>query len=77
MWGGRTNAQPSSEWDADPSDADSRVSKERVKVALACEECGARNYRTTKAKKMGQQKRLALKKFCPTCNRHTVHKESK
>jgi large subunit ribosomal protein L33 len=47
---------------------------ERARVALVCEECGARNYQTTKARK---QERLTLKKFCPTCNRHTVHKESK
>jgi large subunit ribosomal protein L33 len=47
---------------------------ERTRVALVCEECGARNYQTTKAR---NQERLTLKKFCPTCNRHTVHKESK
>ena len=47
---------------------------ERTHVALVCEECGARNYQTTKARK---QERLTIKKFCPTCNRHTVHKESK
>ncbi|MBW2587984.1 MAG: 50S ribosomal protein L33, partial [Deltaproteobacteria bacterium] len=49
----------------------------RVKVALACEECGARNYQTTKLRKVGQQERLALKKFCRTCNRRTEHKETK
>jgi large subunit ribosomal protein L33 len=47
---------------------------ERTRVVLVCEECGARNYPTTKARK---QDRLSLKKFCATCNRHTVHKESK
>jgi large subunit ribosomal protein L33 len=48
---------------------------DRAQIVLVCEECGGRNYRTTKAAK--GQERLALKKFCPACNRHTVHKESK
>jgi len=50
---------------------------ERLRVVLVCDECNARNYQTTKAKKYGPQERLQLKKFCPTCGRHTVHKESK
>ncbi|MBW2629178.1 MAG: 50S ribosomal protein L33 [Deltaproteobacteria bacterium] len=49
----------------------------RVKVALACEECGARNYQTTKLRKAGPQERLTLKKYCRNCNRHTEHKETK
>jgi large subunit ribosomal protein L33 len=49
---------------------------ERAHIVLVCEECGGRNYKTTKAKK-AQQERLSIKKFCPACNRHTVHKESK
>jgi len=47
---------------------------ERVRVTLVCSECGSRNYQTTKAQK---QERLGLKKFCSSCKRHTVHKESK
>jgi len=50
---------------------------DRAQVVLVCEVCGARNYRTTKARGSGQTERLALKKFCPTCNKHTLHKESK
>jgi large subunit ribosomal protein L33 len=47
----------------------------RVAVSLACAECDARNYRTTrKASHKGQ---LELKKFCPICKKHTVHKETK
>jgi len=49
---------------------------ERLRVALACEDCGARNYRTTKDKR-GNDRRLSLKKFCKACARHTLHKESK
>jgi large subunit ribosomal protein L33 len=47
----------------------------RTRVALACTDCGARNYDTTrKPERKGQ---LSLKKFCPTCKRHTIHKETK
>jgi large subunit ribosomal protein L33 len=46
-----------------------------VAVSLACTECQSRNYRTTrKASDKGQ---LELKKFCSSCKRHTVHKETK
>jgi large subunit ribosomal protein L33 len=44
-------------------------------MALACQECESRNYRTTR--KPTQKGQLELKKFCPTCKRHTVHKETK
>jgi large subunit ribosomal protein L33 len=48
---------------------------ERVSVSLVCSECQSRNYKTTrKPVAVGQ---LSLKKFCPICKRHTVHKESK
>jgi large subunit ribosomal protein L33 len=53
---------------------------DRLKIVLVCEACGARNYETTKARHMstGSAKpRLTLKKFCPGCNKHTEHKESK
>ncbi|MGB5694881.1 MAG: 50S ribosomal protein L33 [Polyangiales bacterium] len=53
------------------------MSDKRVKIALVCEECGSRNYQTTKVRKAGQRERLALKKFCRKCNQHTEHKESK
>ena len=49
---------------------------DRLKIALVCEDCGARNYETTKAR-AGAKQRLKLKKFCPGCNKHTEHKESK
>jgi large subunit ribosomal protein L33 len=48
---------------------------ERATISLACSECGSRNYKTTR--KMEQQGQLTLKKHCPKCNRHTVHKETK
>jgi large subunit ribosomal protein L33 len=49
---------------------------ERAKITLVCEDCGARNYETTKAR-AGKTERLTLKKHCSTCNKHTLHKESK
>jgi large subunit ribosomal protein L33 len=48
---------------------------ERERIVLVCEQCGARNYKTTKAS--GKQDRLSIKKFCSACKKHTVHKESK
>ncbi|MBF7019527.1 50S ribosomal protein L33 [Staphylococcus sp. 18_1_E_LY] len=45
------------------------------KVPLSCEECGNRNYNVPKQN--DSTIRLTLKKYCPTCNAHTVHKESK
>lgn len=48
----------------------------REKIILICTECLSRNYSTTK-KKDGSNGRLELKKFCPRCNKQTLHKESK
>ena len=48
----------------------------RIPIALCCSVCSARNYKTTKARKNGA-KPLQLKKFCNTCNAHTVHNEGK
>ncbi|MBW1973729.1 MAG: 50S ribosomal protein L33 [Deltaproteobacteria bacterium] len=45
-------------------------------VILACGECKRRNYTTTKNKKTVSGK-LELKKYCPFCRRHTLHKETK
>ena len=45
-------------------------------ITLACAECKNRNYTTTKNKKSTPDK-LELKKYCPTCRKHTAHKETK
>ena len=45
-------------------------------ITLACSECKNRNYTTTKNKKTTPDK-LELKKFCPSCRKHTAHKETK
>lgn len=48
----------------------------REKIILVCTECLSRNYNTSKNKQT-QKERLEMNKFCPTCNKHTLHKESK
>ena len=45
------------------------------KVALVCAVCSSRNYQTKRPSQA--DKRLEIKKFCPKCNAHTLHKESK
>ena len=45
-------------------------------IYLACPECKERTYTTTKNRKNDQQ-RLELKKYCPRCRTHTLHKETK
>ena len=45
-------------------------------VSLACAECKRRNYSTTRNKKKTTE-RLSMKKYCPSCRSHTVHKEGK
>ncbi|MGA2449504.1 MAG: 50S ribosomal protein L33 [Polyangiaceae bacterium] len=47
----------------------------RTRVSLACSECQSRNYQTTRRDDQAGQ--LTLKKFCPACKRHTIHKETK
>ena len=47
----------------------------RVKIALKCSECGSRNYYTTKNK--DRRSKLQLRKYCPKCNKHTLHVEVK
>jgi len=45
-------------------------------ITLQCEECKHRNYATKKDKKKHTEK-LQLKKYCPNCKKHTLHKEIK
>jgi len=51
-----------------------RISENYVK--LVCTECKRVNYRTRKNKKQIKEK-LELKKFCPSCRKHILHKEKK
>ena len=45
-------------------------------ITLACTECKHRNYNSEKKKKNNPE-RIEMKKFCPNCQKHTNHKESK
>ncbi|MBI2095037.1 MAG: 50S ribosomal protein L33 [Candidatus Omnitrophica bacterium] len=45
-------------------------------IEFECTTCRRRNYTSTKNKK-AHTERLELKKFCPFCRKHTVHKEQK
>jgi len=45
-------------------------------IGLQCDGCKRRNYTTTKNKKR-QTEKFAIKKFCPSCRNHTMHKETK
>ncbi len=46
----------------------------RETVHLRCVECKRRNYSGSRNKKQNTTK-LQLKKYCPFCRRHTLHKE--
>ena len=45
-------------------------------ISFQCEACKRRNYTGTKNKKKTTDK-LAMRKFCPSCRTHTLHKEGK
>ncbi|MGI6644563.1 MAG: 50S ribosomal protein L33 [Bacilli bacterium] len=48
----------------------------RKKIILICSECLSRNYTTT-IKTETQTKRFEKMKYCPKCNRSTLHTETK
>ncbi|WEK82926.1 MAG: 50S ribosomal protein L33 [Mycoplasma sp.] len=47
----------------------------KINVALVCSECNSINYRIKKEK--SNPKRLELKKYCPKCQKATIHKENR
>lgn len=46
------------------------------KAGLACTVCGSRNY-TLNLSSVEKEKRVEVKKFCRTCGKHTLHKETR
>ena len=50
--------------------------EDRVSVDLACTECRQRSY-TTEKNKRNDADRLELKKYCPRCRQHRVHREAR
>jgi large subunit ribosomal protein L33 len=45
-------------------------------VEMACTECRNRNYVTTKNRR-NDPDRLELRKFCPRCRGHRLHREAR
>ncbi len=50
---------------------------DRVRIVLACELCSARNYKKDKKRGAKPGERLALKKYCAACKKHTMHRETR
>ncbi len=48
----------------------------RDNIILKCTECGEENYINTKNKR-NHPDRMEVNKYCPRCNKKTVHKEKK
>ena len=49
---------------------------DRPVITLECENCRERNYTTEKNRK-NDPGRLSLKKFCPRCKVHQLHRETR
>ncbi|HEY4476698.1 MAG TPA: 50S ribosomal protein L33 [Candidatus Paceibacterota bacterium] len=45
-------------------------------IRLACKECKRTNYWSRKNRKLVERK-IALKKYCRWCQKHTLHQEGK
>ncbi len=52
------------------------ASDKRPNITLACTECKRRNYNTNK-NKVNNRDRVELKKYCPSCRKHTAHRETR
>jgi len=48
----------------------------RPKITMACTDCKNRNY-ITKKNRRNTPDRIELSKFCPTCGKHTAHRETR
>ncbi len=48
----------------------------RPKITLACQVCKHRNYITNKNRR-NDPDRLSMNKYCPNCNKHTEHRETR
>lgn len=48
--------------------------EDRVIITLACTECRERTY-TTEKNRRNDPDRIELRKFCPRCRRHVLHRE--
>jgi large subunit ribosomal protein L33 len=48
----------------------------RMVMTLACTECKERNY-TSEKNRRNDPGRMELQKYCPRCQTHTLHRETK
>jgi len=48
----------------------------RTRIMLRCTECNEEDYRSSRNKK-NVPDRLELKKYCPRCNKNTLHREKR
>jgi large subunit ribosomal protein L33 len=48
----------------------------RELIKLTCDQCGRANYYTSKNKRTMPDK-FTIKKYCPACRGHRLHKEGK
>ena len=53
-----------------------KAAENRPTITLACTECKERTYPTEKNKR-NDPNRLELRRYCPRCRSHTLHRESK
>ncbi len=52
------------------------MAEKRTNIILRCKECKSENYITTKNKRLHPD-RFSTKKYCPKCNKMTLHEEKK
>ncbi|MGY5139133.1 50S ribosomal protein L33 [Mycoplasmopsis gallinarum] len=48
---------------------------QKKKVTLSCSNCFSLNYSTSKS--LSNSNRIEIKKYCPKCKIHILHKEEK
>lgn len=53
-----------------------KMADKRINIILRCKECKNENYITTKNKRLHPD-RFSTKKYCPKCNKMTLHEEKK
>jgi large subunit ribosomal protein L33 len=50
--------------------------EDRATIDLACTECRERSY-TTQKNRRNDPDRLELRKYCPRCRQHRLHREAR
>jgi large subunit ribosomal protein L33 len=49
---------------------------DRIVITLECTECRERNY-TSEKNRRNDPNRLELRKYCPRCRQHRLHRETR